>query len=61
MADIMTLMGKIENNINKLATIYTTEEARTPVDEALIDQFLAQATQLSQTANNLKTITYQGS
>lgn len=60
MADIMTLLTKIESNVSKLAAIYTNEEARTAVDDALIDQFLSQATQLSQVANNLKSITFQG-
>lgn len=59
-ADIMTLLGKIENNINKLGTIYTVEEERTAVDEALIDSFLAQASSLSTAANNLKGITFEG-
>lgn len=60
MADIMTLLTKIESNVSKLAAIYTNEEARTAVDDALIDQFLAQASQLSQVANDLKSITFQG-
>ena len=59
-ADIMTLLGKVENNINKLGTIYTVEEERTPVDDALIDSFLAQANQLSAAANELKGITFTG-
>lgn len=59
MADIMTLMNKIESNITKLGVIYTSEEARTAVDEALIDQFLAQATALATAANQLKSIVYQ--
>lgn len=59
-ADIMTLLGKVENNINKLGTIYTVEEERTPVDDALIDSFLAQANQLSAAANALKGITFEG-
>lgn len=60
MADIMTLLGKVENNINRLGTIYTTEEERTAVDDALIDSFLAQASQLSTAATALKGITFQG-
>jgi len=59
-ADIMTLLGKIESNIGRLNTIYTNEEAVTPVDEALIDSFLAQASSLSAAANNLKGITFEG-
>lgn len=60
MADIMTLLGKIENNIGKLATIYTQQEPRTAVDEALIDSFLLQANALSTAANALKGITFTG-
>ena len=37
MADIMTLMTKIEGNINKLGVIYTSEEERNAIDEGLID------------------------
>lgn len=59
-ADIMTLLGKIESNIGRLNAIYTNEEAVTPVDEALIDSFLAQASSLSTAANNLKGITFEG-
>ena len=59
-ADIMTLLGKIESNIGRLNVIYTNEEAVTPVDEALIDSFLAQASALSTAANNLKGITFEG-
>ena len=55
-ADIMTLLGKVENNINKLANIYSTEEQRTAVDDALIDSFLTQANDLSTAANQLKSI-----
>lgn len=57
-ADIMTLMSKIEANIVKLGTLYTSEEARTTTDDALIDQFLAKAVELSTAATALKTITY---
>ena len=59
-ADIMTLLGKIESNIGRLNAIYTNEEAVTPVDEALINSFLEQATALSTSANNLKGITFEG-
>ena len=40
MADIMTLMTKIEGNITKLGVIYTSEEERNAIDEGLIDQFV---------------------
>lgn len=60
MADIMTLMTKIEGNINKLGVIYTTEEERNAIDEGLIDQFVVQAGQLTAAANALKGITFAG-
>ena len=59
-ADIMTLMNKIENNIVKLQTIYTSEEERTATDDSLIDSFLSRASELSTAANALKGITFGG-
>jgi len=59
-ADIMTLMSKIEGNIGKLQTIYTSQEERTATDESLIDSFLTKATELSTAANALKGITFAG-
>ena len=60
MADIMTLMNKIETNIGRLGVIYTSEEARNAIDEGLIDSFVAKANELQAAANALKTITYTG-
>ncbi len=57
-ADIMTLMNKIESNIVKLNTIYTSEEEITTIDENLIDQFLVEANELSTAATALKTAIY---
>jgi len=59
-ADIMTLMNKIENNVVKLQTIYTSEEERTATDDSLIDSFLARASELSTAASALKGITFGG-
>lgn len=59
-ADIMTLMTKIEGNIVKLQTIYTSQEARTVTDESLIDSFVTKANELEVAANALKGITYTG-
>jgi len=59
-ADIMTLMGKIEGNIVKLQTIYTSQEERTATDNSLIDSFLVKATELSAAADMLKGITFTG-
>ena len=60
MADIMTLMTKIEGNITKLGVIYTSEEARNAIDEGLIDQFVVKAGELTTAANALKSITFTG-
>ena len=57
-ADIMTLMSKIEGNIVKLQTIYTSEEERTATDESLIDSFITKANELETAANALKGITF---
>ena len=57
-ADIMTLMSKIESNIGKLQTIYTSEEERTATDESLIDSFITKANELETAANALKGITF---
>jgi ABC-type uncharacterized transport system substrate-binding protein len=60
MADIMTLMTKIEGNITKLGVIYTSEEARNAIDEGLIDSFVVKAGELTTAANDLKGITFAG-
>ena len=60
MADIMTLMTKIEGNITKLGVIYTSEEARNAIDEGLIDSFVVKAGELTTAANALKSITFTG-
>jgi len=60
MADIMTLMTKIEGNITKLGVIYTSEEARNAIDEGLIDSFVVKAGELTTAANALKSITFAG-
>ena len=60
MADIMTLMTKIEGNITKLGVIYTSVEERNAIDEGLIDSFVVQAGELTTAANALKNITFAG-
>lgn len=60
MADIMTLMTKIESEILRLGDIYTTQEARNAIDEGLIDQFVVKAGELTTAANALKSITFTG-
>ena len=60
MADIMTLMTKIESEILRLGDIYTTQEARIAIDEGLIDQFVVKAGELTTSSNALKSITFTG-
>ena len=60
MADIMTLLTKIEGEILRLGDIYTTQEARNAIDEGLIDSFVVKAGELTTAANALKSITFAG-
>ena len=60
MADIMTLLTKIEGEILRLGDIYTTQEARNAIDEGLIDSFVVKAGELTTAANALKSITFTG-
>ena len=60
MADIMTLLTKIEGEILSLGDIYTTQEARNAIDEGLIDSFVVKAGELTTAANALKGITFAG-
>jgi hypothetical protein len=60
MADIMTLLTKIEGEILRLGDIYTTQEARNAIDEGLIDSFVVKAGELTTAANALKGITFAG-
>ena len=57
-ADILKSLARIESQINNLANNYASVEARTPIDEALIDQFKAKAAALDAAAEALKTIVY---
>ena len=59
-AEIMTELTKIESQIVKLQEIYTSLEARTTTDEALIDSFVVKANELETAANALKSITFTG-
>ncbi len=59
-AEIMTELTKIESQIGKLQQIFTSLEARTPTDEALIDTFVTKANELETAANALKSITFTG-
>ena len=51
----------IESEINGLADGFANETARTNLDEALIDQLVAKASELQAAATALKSIAYSGS
>lgn len=57
-SNILKLLSQLEGNIQSLNEIYTSISERTVIDDLLIDQFLAQANNLSSAAAALKTITY---
>ena len=59
-AEIMTELTKIESQIVKLQGIFTSLEARTTTDEALIDSFVAKANELETAATALKNVTFTG-
>ena len=56
--DILKSISRIESQIANLNLTYSEVEARTAIDDALIDQFLAKATELSTAANALKSVVY---
>ena len=56
--DILKSLARIESQIANLGNSFASVEARTAIDDALIDQFLAKATALSTAANDLKAIVY---
>jgi hypothetical protein len=58
--EIMNEMNKIKTNISALQSIYTNVEARNSADEALIDLFVSQASDLEAAATALKGITFGG-
>lgn len=57
-ADILKSLARIESQVQNLNLNYSEVEARTPIDDALIDQFLAKAADLSTAAAALKTVVY---
>lgn len=56
--DILKSLARIESQVTNLAQTYEVVEARTAIDDALIDQFLVKASELSTAAAALKTIVY---
>ena len=59
-ARITKCIAAIESEINALADGFENTTARTTLDEALIDQLVAKASELSTAATALKSITYTG-
>jgi len=57
-ADILKSLSRIESQIANLDNNYSSVEARTAIDDALIDQFVAKAAVLAAAAEQLKTVTY---
>ena len=57
-ADILKSLSRIESQIANLDNNYSSVEARTAIDDALIDQLVAKAAVLSAAAEQLKTVTY---
>jgi len=56
--EILKTLARLETYIQGLNEYYTQAEARTPIDDALIDQFLAKAAALEAAAAALKTVVY---
>lgn len=56
--DLLKTLARIESQIGNLANSYTAIEQRTPIDDALIAQFQAKATELQAAAAALLTIDY---
>lgn len=57
-ADIMKTLGTLGQQIDTLRGVYESFEERTPIDDALIDQFLAQSALLVAATEALKTTVY---
>ena len=57
-AEILKTLSKMEGLVAGLGEYYAQVEARTPIDDALIDQFLVKAEALSTAAAALKTVVY---
>lgn len=59
-AAIAKHLASIESNLNALADIYENIEARTTLDEDLIDLLNLKADEVKTAATALKSITYSG-
>ena len=57
-ADILKSLKRVQSQVANLAATYETVEARTAIDEALIDQFNASASAIIAEADALKGITF---
>ena len=56
--DLLKELARIESQIGNLASSYLNVEQRTAIDDALIAQFQAKATELQAAAATLLTIDY---
>jgi hypothetical protein len=56
--DILKSLARIESQVANLNNTFTSVEPRTPIDDALVDQFLAKAAVLAAAAEQLKQVVY---
>jgi len=56
--DILKSLARIESQIENLGQSYSQVQERTAIDEALISQFQAKATELNTAAAALLAVTY---
>lgn len=56
--EILKTLARLETYVEGLNEYYTIGEPRTPIDDALIDQFLAKASVLTTAAEQLKQVVY---
>lgn len=57
-ADILKSLKRIQAQVSNLNNTYANVEERTAIDDALIDQFNASATQIIAEAQALKGVTF---
>jgi hypothetical protein len=56
--DILKSLARIESQVANLNNTFANVEARTAIDDALIDQFLVKAAELAAAADSLKTVVF---
>jgi len=57
-ADILKSLKRVQSQVTQLNSLYTNVAERNAIDEALIDQFNASATQIIAEAEALKGVTF---